>query len=173
VTTMQMAQAFSAFCRDGTMIPARLTLGQEGESRAFPAPARRVLPEAIALEAREAMEGVVTEGTGRKAQSERYRMFGKSGTAQLPKPKGQGKGYFEDRYVSSFIAGAPFKNPRIVCLVVIDDPDKAKGHFGGSIAGPVCRDVVDETLEYMGVAPDQDAEKAKMLEKIRKEPDRH
>lgn len=173
VTTMQMAQAFSAFCRDGTMIPARLTLGQEGESRAFPAPAKRVLPEAIALEAREAMEGVVTEGTGRKAQSERYRMFGKSGTAQLPKPKGQGKGYFEDRYVSSFIAGAPFKNPRIVCLVVIDDPDKAKGHFGGSIAGPVCRDVVDETLEYMGVAPDQDAEKAKMLEKIRKEPDRH
>ena len=173
VTPVQMVQAFSAFCRDGTMIPARLTLGKDGEAAAFPAPARRVLSEAIALEAREAMEGVVTEGTGRKAQSDRYRMFGKSGTAQLPKPKGQGKGYFEDRYVSSFIAGAPFKNPRIVCLAVIDDPDKAKGHFGGSIAGPVCRDVVDETLEYMGVAPDQDPEKAKQLSKIRLEPDRH
>jgi len=75
--------------------------------------------------------------------------------------------------VSSFIAGAPFRNPRIVCLTVIDDPDKGEGHFGGSIAGPVCRDVVDETLQYMGVAPDQDAEKAKQLAKIRLEPDRH
>ena len=173
VTPVQMVQAFSAFCRDGTMIPARLTLGRDGESAAFPAPTKRVLSEAIALEAREAMESVVTEGTGRKAQSDRYRMFGKSGTAQLPKPKGQGKGYYEDRYVSSFIAGAPFRNPRIVCLAVLDDPDKAKGHFGGSIAGPVCRDVIDETLEYMGVTPDQDPEKAKQLAKIRAEPDRH
>ena len=173
VTPVQMVAAFSAFCRDGTMVPARLTLEAGETAGATPVQARRVLPEAIALEAREAMEGVVTEGTGRKAQSDRYRMFGKSGTAQLPKPKGQGKGYFEDRYVSSFIAGAPFRNPRIVCLTVLDDPDKAKGHFGGSIAGPVCRDVVDETLEYMGVASDQDPAKAKQLAKIRLEPDRH
>jgi len=173
VTTVQMVQAFSAFCRDGTMIPARLTLGEDGSEQSFPSPAHRVLPEAIALEAREAMEGVVTEGTGRKAQSEHYRMFGKSGTAQLPKPKGQGKGYYEDRYVSSFIAGAPYKNPRIVCLTVLDDPDKSKGHYGGSVAGPVCRDVIDETLEYMGVAPDQDEKKAQQLATIRKEPTRH
>jgi Penicillin binding protein transpeptidase domain len=82
-------------------------------------------------------------------------MFGKSGTAQLPKPAGQGKGYFEDRYVANFIAGAPFENPRIVVLCVIDDPDKKKGHFGGSIAGPVVRDVIDESLQYLGVKPDQ------------------
>ena len=173
VTPVQMVAAFSAFCRDGTMVPARLTLESGEAAGAAPVQARRVLPEAIAAEARDAMEGVVTEGTGRKAQSDRYRMFGKSGTAQLPKPKGQGKGYYEDRYVSSFIAGAPFSNPRIVCLAVLDDPDKAKGHFGGSIAGPVCRDVIDETLEYMGVAPDQDPDKAKQLARIRQEPDRH
>ena len=173
VTPVQMVQAFSAFCRDGTMVPARLTLGEPGEATDFPKPARRVLPEAVVLEAREAMEGVLTEGTGRKAQSERYRMFGKSGTAQLPKPKGQGKGYYEDRYVSSFIAGAPFERPRIVCLVVIDDPDRAKGHFGGSIAGPVCRDIVDETLEYMGVAPDQEAARRSQIVSARREPDRH
>ena len=167
VTPVQMVQAFSAFCRDGTMIPARLTLGREDEARAYPAPARRVLPEAIALEAREAMEGVIKEGTGRKAQSDRYRMFGKSGTAHLAKPKGQGKGYYDDRYISSFIAGAPFQRPRIVCLVVLDDPDKAKGHFGGSIAGPVCRDVVDETLEYMGVPHDQDPARRQQIVSLR------
>jgi cell division protein FtsI (penicillin-binding protein 3) len=173
VTPVQMVQAFSAFCRDGTMVPARLMLGGAEPDTMAGVTARRVLPEAIALQAREAMEGVVTEGTGRKAQSSLYRMFGKSGTAHLAKPKGQGKGYYEDRYTASFIAGAPYRNPRIVCLTVIDDPDKAKGHFGGSIAGPVCRDIIDETLEYMGVAPDQDPKKAEQLASIRNEPDRH
>jgi cell division protein FtsI/penicillin-binding protein 2 len=173
VTPVQMVQAFSAFCRDGTMVPARLTLGEEGAERDYPPPSRRVISEAVALAAREAMEGVLTEGTGRKAQSEQYRMFGKSGTAQLPRPKGQGKGYFEDRYVSSFIAGAPFEHPRIVCLVVIDDPDKARGHFGGSVAGPVCRDIVDETLEYMGVAPDQPAQRREQVAALREDTERH
>jgi cell division protein FtsI (penicillin-binding protein 3) len=173
VTPVQMVQAFSAFCRDGTCVPARLALGADDAEERFTVPSRRVMPEAIALTAREAMEGVMIEGTGRKAQSEFYRMFGKSGTAQLPKPKGQGKGYFEDRYVSSFIAGAPFENPRIVCLVVIDDPDKAKGHFGGSIAGPVSRDIIDETLHYMGVEPDQPEAQAELAVKQRDEPERH
>ncbi len=174
VTPIQMVQAFSAFCRDGSMVPARLSLGSDGvNNHQYAVPSRRVMAEAVALTAREAMEGVMTEGTGRKAQSEFYRMFGKSGTAQLPKPKGQGKGYFEDRYVSSFIAGAPFENPRIVCLVVIDDPDKSKGHYGGSIAGPVCRDMIDEVLNYMGVAPDQAEKQAKIAARERGEPDRH
>jgi cell division protein FtsI (penicillin-binding protein 3) len=173
VTPVQMVQAFSSFCRDGTMVPARLILGPDAGESPLPVQARRVLPEPVALEAREAMEGVVTEGTGRKAQSDRYRMFGKSGTAHLVRPKGQGKGYFDDRYTASFIAAAPYRAPRVVCLVVIDDPDKAKGHFGGSIAGPVCRDVIDETLEYMGVAPDQDPAKSAQLASIRREPERH
>ena len=173
VTPIQMVQAFSAFCRDGTMVPARLSLGAQGEDNQYSIPCKRVMAEAIALTARDAMEGVMIEGTGRKAQSELYRMFGKSGTAQLPKPKGQGKGYFEDRYVSSFIAGAPFENPRIVCLVVLDDPDKSKGHYGGSIAGPLCRDMVDEVLNYMGVEPDQGEKQGKLAVRERGEPDRH
>lgn len=173
VTPIQMVQAFSAFCRDGSMVPARLSLGIEGTDNQYSIPSKRVMPEVIALTARDAMEGVMIEGTGRKAQSEFYRMFGKSGTAQLPKPKGQGKGYFEDRYVSSFIAGAPFENPRIVCLVVIDDPDKSKGHYGGSIAGPVCREMIDETLNYMGVEPDQGEKQAKLAVHERGASDRH
>ena len=80
-------------------------------------------------------------------------MFGKSGTAQLPKRGG--RGYWDDRYVASFIAGAPYTDPRIIVLCVIDDPDKRKGHFGGAIAGPPVRDVVEQTLNYLGVAPDK------------------
>ncbi|MDA0803611.1 MAG: penicillin-binding protein 2 [Planctomycetota bacterium] len=155
VTPLQMAQAFGVFCNDGVLVPLRL----EGDGPAVGAAARRVprrvLEPGVVTIAREAMAGVMTEGTGRKAQSEKYRIFGKSGTAQLPKPAGQGKGYFEDRYVSSFIGAAPLDQPRLIVLCVIDDPDKKKGHYGGSIAGPVVRDVLDASLEYLGVAPDQ------------------
>ncbi|MBL9141782.1 MAG: hypothetical protein JNK53_07945, partial [Phycisphaerae bacterium] len=165
VTPVQMVRAFSAFCRpDGTMVNPRVVMPTSWDGdREYQTTGRTVIEPSIALTARQAMAGVVEEGTARRAQSEKYRMFGKTGTAQLPKPKDMGKGYFEDRYVASFIAGAPLNNPRIVVLAVIDDPDKKKGHFGGSIAGPVVRDVVDETLEYLGVPYDQeDANKEKI-----------
>ncbi len=155
VTPVQMVRAFSAFCTDGWMPQPRIAIAADASGKAAPSTRTTVMPGNLALETRSAMEGVMTEGTGRKAQSALYRMFGKSGTAQLPKPAGQGKGYFEDRYVANFIAGAPFDQPRIVVLCVIDDPDKKKGHFGGSIAGPVVRDVIDESLQYLGVKPDQ------------------
>ena len=163
VTPVQMARAFSAFCTDGSIPTLRLVLPPDDEGSPSAPPRTPVLPEPVALIAREAMERVLSEGTGRKAQSATYRMFGKSGTAQLPKPKGQGRGYYEDRYVSSFIAGAPLANPRLVVLCVIDDPDRRKGHFGGSIAGPVVRDVIDESLSYLGVKPDQLEERRKSI----------
>ncbi len=163
VTPLQMVRAFSTFCTDGWMPQPRIALPVSADGRVLASPHTAVIPSSIAHETRSAMEGVLTEGTGRRAQSAIYRMFGKSGTAQLPKPPDQGKGYFEDRYVANFIAGAPFEQPRIVVLCVIDDPDKKKGHFGGSIAGPVVRDVIDESLQYLGVKPDQLPERRKAI----------
>jgi len=49
-------------------------------------------------------------------------------------------------------------DPRIVVLCVIDDPDKSRGHYGGAIAGPVVRDIIDYTLTYLGVEPDVGAD---------------
>lgn len=152
VTAVQMVRAFSVFCREDGMLPnVRVAQGTNDPST-MQLP---VIPPRIALEARSAMEGVLTEGTARGAKSSLYRMFGKTGTAQLPKPKGQGKGYYDDRYVSSFIVGAPFEQPRLVVLVVIDDPDRKIKHFGGSVAGPAARDIMEGALQYLGVAPDQ------------------
>jgi cell division protein FtsI (penicillin-binding protein 3) len=153
VTPLQMVRAFCALARDGTMPQLRITAGDPtlGAPVGQMAPSRALNPHTVAI-TREAMKGVVEEGTGRAAQSGKYQLFAKSGTAQLPKRNG--KGYWQDRYVSSFIAGAPYEQPRIVVLCVIDDPDRRKGHFGGAIAGPVVRDVVDETLTYLGVMPD-------------------
>jgi cell division protein FtsI/penicillin-binding protein 2 len=160
VTPIQMVRAFSAFARpDGTMVQPRMVLPRGSAGDVPGTPSKRVIDPAVLAEAKDAMQDVVEAGTARKAQSEHYRMYGKTGTAELSIP-GQ-KGYDRDRYTASFIAASPFEKPRIVVLAIIDDPDKRKGHFGGSIAGPVVRDVVDETLQYLGVPYDQAPKVAK------------
>tara|TARA_B100001059_G_C17838291_1_gene589848 strand:- start:981 stop:2753 length:1773 start_codon:yes stop_codon:yes gene_type:complete len=149
VTPLQMVRGFSAFARDGSLPSLRMV--SEDDSTPIQ---QQAISTDMARQVREILEEVMTEGTGRQSQSEHYRLFGKSGTAQLPKV--QGGGYHEDRYISSFIAGAPFNQPEVVVLCVIDDPDRSLGAwYGGRVAGPVTRDVIDFTLEYMGVTPDK------------------
>jgi len=157
VTTLQMARAFSAFCNDGRM--PQLRIGQPADGPEGPRdldPAGMLMQRAISREAanrtRQALRKVVLEGTlSRHARSDRYSMFGKSGTADLPNPAG---GYFKKRHTSNVIAGAPFEQPRVVVYCVIDDPDRAIGYYGGLVAGPVVKDVVDGSLELLGVEPD-------------------
>lgn len=98
----------------------------------------------------------------------RYSIFGKSGTAQIAAgspPKGKMKppgftGYYEAQTNSSFIAAGPTEHPKLVCLVVIDDPGpelrRNKRHFGTQVAGPVVRHVLEKSLTYLGVAPSTD-----------------
>ncbi|MDP7029075.1 MAG: penicillin-binding protein 2 [Phycisphaerales bacterium] len=149
VTPVQMARAFCVFAGDGSM-PAATIHRAHASDDLMRTP---VFDEDTARLTRETMQLVMSEGTGRRANSTMYSMFGKSGTAQLP--IAEGGGYHEDRYVSSFIAGAPAHAPRIVVLCVIDDPDRSLGAwYGGSTAGPVVRDVIDGALPYLGVAAD-------------------
>ncbi|MHC4949277.1 MAG: peptidoglycan D,D-transpeptidase FtsI family protein, partial [Planctomycetota bacterium] len=151
VTTLQMARAFCAFARDGTVPLLRTTAVQsETDEQPF---IQRAIEADTARRTREALRRVITDGTGRRARSSRYTLFGKSGTPQLARR--EGGGYHEDRYVPTFIAGAPFEDPQIVVLCVIDDPDRSVGHWGGTVAGPVVRDVIDEVLSYLGVEPDE------------------
>lgn len=153
VTVLQMVRAFSAFARDGSMVDLRLT-ATEDDGASVDFVRRAISPEAAAT-TRAALRKVMTEGTGQRAQSDLYDLFGKSGTPQLPKK--EGGGYHERRYMPNFIAGAPYSDPRIVVCCVIDDPDRSKGHYGGVVAGPVVRDVIDETLTYLGVPPEKAA----------------
>jgi cell division protein FtsI/penicillin-binding protein 2 len=147
VTPLQMVQGFCAFARDGTIPQLQLTPAQTSDVFVL----RKALTPEIAAMTRQILGQVMTEGTGRRSQSNMYELFGKSGTAQLP--RSDGKGYFEDRYISSFIAGAPIDSPSLVVLCVIDDPDKSIDHYGGVVAGPVVRDVIDASLLYLGVSP--------------------
>lgn len=147
VTPLQMVQGFCAFARDGTIPQLQLTPSTNSDVLIV----RKAISAETAALTRQIMGEVMTEGTGRRAQSDMYSLFGKSGTAQLPRI--DGKGYFEDRYIASFIAGAPIDSPELVVLCVIDDPDKSIAHYGGVVAGPVVRDVIEDSLQYLGVSP--------------------
>jgi cell division protein FtsI (penicillin-binding protein 3) len=148
VTALQMVRAFSVFARDGTLPPVQI-VRRGNHDHVQPHGGRTVIsPETVRL-ARLAMRDVLNSNAARPLQSQKYDLFGKSGTAQLQRK--DGKGYHENRYVSSFIAGAPFDNPRLVVLCVIDDPDRERGHYGSTVAGPAVRDVMEQSLEYLGV----------------------
>ncbi|MFG0251336.1 MAG: peptidoglycan D,D-transpeptidase FtsI family protein [Phycisphaerales bacterium JB038] len=156
VTPIQLARAFCSFARrgadKGTLPFLRLTKAPPDEA----APPRvRVLPPAVVDQAIAAMaevgERLNQKLTRQDVEFSRHKLYGKSGTAQLPNwTEG---GYYDDRYVSSFVAAAPLDEPRLVVLVVIDDPDRTSeaGHYGSSVAGPAVRAIVDRTLEYLGV----------------------
>jgi cell division protein FtsI (penicillin-binding protein 3) len=173
VTPLQMARAFSAFARPGalggTIVPIRVLAPQPaapGSGVVY-----RVLPAAVAKLTRETMGGVTANMEARLALTDesqtgwRYSIFGKSGTAKIPmtdppegfrRPRGT-TGYFENQYNTSFIAGGPTENPRLVCVVVIDDPGpelvRQKRHYGAATAGPVVRRFMERTLVYLGAPP--------------------
>ncbi|MFG0284213.1 MAG: peptidoglycan D,D-transpeptidase FtsI family protein [Phycisphaerales bacterium JB039] len=170
VTALQLARAYCAFARPGelagTMPEVRLVVpGADGPAAYI---RTRVLAPAVALRTRQALR-IVAERMDAQMRLRwpeeprpRYTMFGKSGTADVPtgappdgkrRPPGAG-GYLDEQYISSFVAGAPFEQPRIVIVVTIDDPGpqaiRARRHYGSQCAGPVVRRFVERALAYLG-----------------------
>lgn len=180
VTPIQMVRAFSAFARTGDLagtVPAARLLAL-GASEEEIDPGARVLPPKIAELTRRTMRGVTQKIDDRILKKEeetthaRYEWFGKSGTAEIPlgrAPKGKVRplgsdGYYPDQYNSSFIAGAPLENPKVVVVVVIDDPGPGtiakRQHYGSYVAGPVVKRVIERALPYLGVPGDAPPEQA-------------
>jgi cell division protein FtsI (penicillin-binding protein 3) len=98
---------------------------------------------------RRIMCDVVVRGTGTKARSDRWNVFGKTGTAHTAK----GGSYNESNYTSSFVGGAPFENPRLVVAVIIHDPDKSVAHFGGTVSAPAAGAILERSLSYLQIPP--------------------
>ena len=109
-----------------------------------PACTRQVIkPETSAI-MRQMMEAVVVSGGGQNAQIQGYRVGGKSGTSQKldsDDPKAR---------IASFVAVAPIDDPQLLCLVCIDEPHSWTT-AGGTIAAPVCAEVLEQALVYRGV----------------------
>ncbi len=189
VTPVQMVRAFSAFARSGEQAGSlcELTLRAVDPDDPSLDVVRRVVDPPVALKVRDVLTHVASKMEAvmrRKDPNEtgwRYRIFGKSGTADIPvgrPPEGYrlptgSRGYFEEQYVSSFIAAGPYEHPRLVVIVVIDDPGPAhvfqprlkRTHYGSHVAGPVVRRVLERSLAYLGVPP-SDMERVIEIERV-------
>jgi len=154
VTPLQLATAASAIANGGWLVRPHLVKevdGPKGVERTRPERRRRVVTAETAARLRRALVGVTeAEGTAPDAGVPGYLVAGKTGTAQ--KAAHDRRGYARGKYVASFIGMVPADHPRIVILVVVDEP---KGlHYGGSVAGPVFREIARPVLAYLGVPPE-------------------
>jgi cell division protein FtsI (penicillin-binding protein 3) len=157
VTSLQLVRAFAALANGGVLPEVRLVhhvIDSQGRRIDLPeVRGKRIFSQDVARQAILAMQGVVEdeEGTGRRARMERWTCFGKTGTAQVPNRHG----YNDEDYVGSFIGGAPVDRPAVICLISIYKPDRKIGYYGGVVAAPYVRRVLEQTLEYLRVAPDK------------------
>ena len=158
VTPIQQVAAVAAVANGGKLMVPHLVKEIEDPvtkkvTETKPDVVRQVISEKSAKLVDEYLEQVVSDqdiGTGKNAYIEGYRVAGKTGTAQ--KVVTNGKGYSSDKYVVSFIGFAPVGNPKIVVYVIVDEPnDKYAG--GGSVAAPVFKKIVLQSLRHMGVSP--------------------
>jgi cell division protein FtsI (penicillin-binding protein 3) len=143
-TPLQLARAYSVFANGGVQQPVSL-LALEGEVP----PGKRVVSPQIASEVLGVLNAVTGEhGTARRARVPGYRVGGKTGTVHKVGPQG----YIDDQYVALFAGIAPIDNPRVVTVVVINDP-KGDAYGGGAAAAPVFSSVTSGTLRLLNVPP--------------------
>ncbi len=143
-TTLQLAQAYMPFATNGMMLPVSFLKVTE------PVVASRVFSASVARQVRAMLETVVQKGgTGNKAYVEGYRVAGKTGTVH----KTTAGGYSEDRYLSLFAGMAPASNPRLIAVVIIDEP-KGGQYYGGLVAAPVFSNVMAGALRLLDIPPD-------------------
>ncbi|MEI2454039.1 penicillin-binding protein 2 [Lysobacter firmicutimachus] len=144
-TPLQIAMAYAAMANGGQLIQPTFVKGQRNEPR-------QVLEPAVAGEIMRMMQ-TVTEpgGTAKQAAILGYHVAGKTGTTR----KFSATGGYSRKYVSLFAGVVPVEKPRFSMVVVVSEPDPTKrGYYGGSVSGPVFRNVMDGALRLMDVAPD-------------------
>ncbi len=157
-TPLQLAHAFSILANQGASQPVSL-LALEGD---LP-PGDPVITAATAEKVLRVLHRVTGEnGTARKARVPGYRVGGKTGTVHKVGPGG----YIDDQYVALFAGVAPIDDPRIVVVVVINEP-KGELHGGGSVAAPIFSRVVEGALRLLNVPPTE-AEMVVMSAPLRK-----
>ncbi|MCC6642714.1 MAG: penicillin-binding protein [Deltaproteobacteria bacterium] len=153
VTALQLAAATAAIANGGIWVQPHFVLGRRapgGELAPAAPPVTRVAmrPETAAL-VLSMMEGVTgPEGTGKRAALAGIRVAGKTGTAQKLDPR---TGTYSDKkYLAWFVGAAPVEDPRLVMVVMLDEP-KGIAHTGGAVAAPVFAKAASAQLARLGI----------------------
>ena len=149
VTPLQLASAYCILANGGRRV--RPYVVESSDRTAASSPQRVVTTQTARWILETVLRGVVESprGTGWRARLEYYDVFGKSGTAQKVDPVTGG--YSHRLHVSSFVAGGPVENPRVLVLVMVNEPGVGKTHYGGTVAAPSAREILRRTLLYLRV----------------------
>jgi cell division protein FtsI (penicillin-binding protein 3) len=145
-SALQMARAYAVLANNGERREVSLVAIDEAPDSI------RVADEKLVKEIRQMLQTATSDqGTGKRAMIEGYSVGGKTGTLHKTKATG---GYDDSRYMSVFAGLSPVDNPRLVTVVVIDEPREGD-YFGGLVAAPVFSEVTGNALRLMQVTPDQ------------------
>lgn len=145
VTLAQVAQAYAALASGGVMHP--LTLIKTDR----PLPSKRIMEHDQAMAIVKMLEGVTEPGgTAKTAAIDGYRVAGKTGTSRRVNPNG---GYYTDQYRNVFAGMAPASNPKLVSVILIEDPRGM--HYAGLTTAPVFHNVMKEALRLYNVPLDK------------------
>ena len=156
VSMIQMAIAYSALINGGKLYKpyilenVKTTTTSDIVFETTPTLVREVISKNTSDLMRDALEHVASLGSGRTAYIDGYRVGGKTGTAQLVCAYGSG-GYCPGEYILSMIASAPMDDPEVVVYVVMDRPHSAV-QYGGTVVGPIVKNILEDLLPYMGVS---------------------
>lgn len=162
VTPLQTVQAFSVIANGGKLIAPHLvkSLSDSGGKiiREFqPSIIREVIsPETASIVSNALADVVSPKGTAILATVPGFRVAGKTGTAQIAKPGG---GYYENKYLASFVGYMPVEDPAFVCLVMIQDPKVGPElYYGGLVSAPIFARIAERAARYLDLQPVMRAE---------------
>jgi len=151
VSPMQMAAAMAPIANGGTLLKPHVTHEVLKHGKTVEAPGRqvirRVLTRHTSRQMVDILKRVVKSGTGKQADIDGFEVAGKTGTAQKIDP--ETRTYSTSAYLASFIGFVPADAPRLVILVMIDEPQKS--YWGGEVAAPVFKRLAEKTLRYLRV----------------------
>jgi len=150
VTPLQMATAYAAIANGGILRPPHIIGAVAGHVRPVPA-GHRIISETTATELRQMLEGVLAPGgTASEVSIPGYQLAGKTGTASKVDP--QTHQYSHSAFIASFMGFAPASDPKLLCAVVVDEP-QAGSIYGGTVAAPAFGQIMAFALPYLGIAP--------------------
>ena len=151
MTPLQIATAYAAVANGGILRTPHVVRSIGGAVLPLPR-GRRVISAATAAEVRTMLEGVLAPGgTASEVSIPGYQLAGKTGTANKIDP--QTGEYSETRIVASFVGFAPASDPKLLCAVVVDEPQTGSV-YGGTVAAPAFGQIMAFALPYLGVAPE-------------------
>lgn len=158
ITPLQLIRAISSAVNGGRLVTPHFAVGLRDEQgnnvKTFQyKDAGNPISKETSERMKKILESVVATGTGNKTYIPGYRIGGKTATSEkLPRKSG--------KYIASFCAFAPAENPKVIAIVLVDEP---KGvYYGGQVAGPVMKELLTNSLPYIGIEPKYSQEELEM-----------